>query len=236
MKPLIAQHSSKSSLWMTPQPLIETTRAFFGGSIILDAASDEEANKRVKAFQILTDALSPAPWPRSDNAFLNPPGGKQDKDSLPKLFWKRLVEEVKSDRIGHAIFLAFSIEALQTCQDKGTCMLSYPICIPSQRLHFVSRWDPSVKSDVEFRFEILNVAAEANEFLGRRLATASETEQREWLKGARKAKVDSPLVDLLGERFAASPTHANAIVYVPGRINQTEDFKYYFRKHGAVKL
>lgn len=236
MKPLIAQHSSKSSLWMTSRPILETTRAFFGGQIDLDAASDYEANKRVGAIQFMTDSLSPEPWPVWDSCFLNPPGGKQDKDSLPKLFWKRLLEEVKSDRIGHAIFLAFSIEALQTCQDKDACMLSYPICIPSQRLHFVSRWDPEVKSDEEFRQEILNVAGEANEFLGRRLASASEFEQREWLKGARKSKLDSPLVDLLGERFASSPTHANAIVYVPGRINQTEDFKYYFRKHGAVKL
>jgi hypothetical protein len=174
MKPLIAQHSSKSSLWMTPEPVIEATRQLFGGSIDLDAASDEEANKRVGAGQYLTDALSEAPWPTVRTCFLNPPGGKYcGTQSLPKLFWKRLVDEVRAGRVGHAVFLAFSIEMLQTCQD----MVGYRLCIPKQRLRFVPR-----------------------------------------------------------EGTAASPTHANAIVYVPGYLNDPYGFKLAFHHIGAVRL
>ncbi len=126
-----AQHSSKSSLWMTPQPIIEDVRELFGGTIDLDAASDEEANKRVRAGQFLTDALGEKPWPTVRSCFVNPPGGK----GLPKQFWYKLLREVREGRVGHAVFLAFSIEMLQTCQD----MLQQTICLPRRRLQFVPR-------------------------------------------------------------------------------------------------
>lgn len=168
-----AQHSSKSSLWMTPQPVIDAVRELFGGTIDLDAASDEEANKRVRARMFLTDALGSKPWPTVTSCFLNPPGGK----GLPKQFWRRMVDEIDRGNVGHGVYLAFSIE--QLAQFQGECpyeMLSYPLCIPRQRLKFVPR-----------------------------------------------------------EGAAGSPTHANAIVYVPGRLNCSERFKAIFSKFGAVR-
>lgn len=126
-----AQHSSKSSLWMTPEPILESVRELFGGTIDLDAASDEEANRRVGARQYLTDALGADPWPTVTSCFLNPPGGK----GLPKQFWHKLLREVRECRVGHAIYLAFSLEQLQTIEG----MLQYPLCIPRRRLMFVPR-------------------------------------------------------------------------------------------------
>jgi hypothetical protein len=140
------QHSSKSADWRTPTEVLDAVKELFGGSISLDAASDENAQKRVGALRWLGsefDALS-SPWPEAESIFLNPPGGKVGKESQTKLFWNKLVDEVNlrmghngRNKHGHAVFLAFSMEALQTCQDQGSAMLSFPLCVPNKRLRFV---------------------------------------------------------------------------------------------------
>jgi hypothetical protein len=134
------QHLSKSSDWRTPTEILDAVRELFGGTIDLDAASDEKANERVKASRWLGpeyDALK-HPWPGASSVFLNPPGGKTGKHSQTKLFWNKLVTEMDLGKHGHAVFLAFSIEALQTCQDGGFEMLLFPLCVPYKRLKFVS--------------------------------------------------------------------------------------------------
>lgn len=140
------QHSSKSADWRTPTEVLDAVKKLFGGSISLDAASDENAQKRVGALRWLGaefDSLS-NPWPEAESIFLNPPGGKLGKESQTKLFWNKLVDEVYPagcldiiEKHGHAVFLAFSMEALQTCQDPGYEMLQFPLCVPNKRLRFV---------------------------------------------------------------------------------------------------
>lgn len=130
------QHSSRTDQWGTPFEYVEAVHEVLGG-IQLDAASSAHWNKTVGADAWLEDALSDEPWCLNEplNIYLNPPGGKQGNKSLAGLFWQRLMVEKKR----HAIFMAFSAEALQNTQGKGTpCIMDFPFCVPEKRIRFVS--------------------------------------------------------------------------------------------------
>ena len=132
------QHSSRSDEWYTPDAVLEVARKVLG-TIDLDPASSLEANKRVGATQIITKeqgGLS-TPW-NGRTLFINPPGGKLGNRSKTTLFWKRLMDHRAGGALDHAIFLAFSLEALQTTQDKDCLpMARFPLCIPAFRLRFL---------------------------------------------------------------------------------------------------
>lgn len=132
------QHSSRSDEWYTPEWIIEKVRSVLG-TIDLDPASNIIANNVVKASYFLTKDYNSLdnPWfCNNDTVFLNPPGGKIGNQSKTILFWKRLLQHKHTFK--DAIFLAFSIEALQTSQGKEDCepISNYTICIPSKRLKF----------------------------------------------------------------------------------------------------
>lgn len=172
-------HSSKTDLWYTPRSIITRVRNVLG-AIELDPASDPIANRRVEAKCILTrdtDGLE-TPWPPARTVFCNPPGGKTRNRSNVALFWQRMMEyrEV-CPTFDHGIFLAFSIEALQTTQGKGVLsMLAFPLCVPARRIAFDTQCDWESKA----------------------------------------------------------PSHANVIVYVPGRVNVPERFQHAFESLGQV--
>jgi len=143
---MLAQHQSKSQEHYTPDFILSATRSLLGG-IDLDPASSEIANQRVKAHTYYTKEDNSLHLPWCGKVFLNPPGGKlKGTRSLTKAFWQKLVTEYLLDEhlIGHvteAIFLAFSIELLQTSQNGADnpkyWATSYPICIPKQRISFI---------------------------------------------------------------------------------------------------
>jgi DNA N-6-adenine-methyltransferase (Dam) len=137
------QHSSATDQWYTPTDILDRVRTVLS-PIDLDPASDAYGNERVRAAEYFTaeqDGLAQV-W--SGTVFLNPPGGKIPKGeksggkSKGKLFWEKLLAERDADRIRHAIFLAFSIEALQNTQTKAFPygIAAFPVCIPAQRIHF----------------------------------------------------------------------------------------------------
>lgn len=138
---MLAQHQSKSQEHYTPDFILNATRSLLG-DIDLDPASCSVANQRVKAKQYFTkedDALN-KPW--FGKVFLNPPGGRgKGIKSYTKVFWRKLIEEYLNDHVESAIFLAFSIELLQTSQNGEAFpdfyATSYPICIPKQRISFI---------------------------------------------------------------------------------------------------
>jgi hypothetical protein len=138
---MLAQHQSKSQEHYTPDFILDATRSLLGG-IDLDPASSHIANQRVKAKQYFTkedDALNCRWW---GNVFLNPPGGRgKGIKSYTKAFWNKLVWEYLTGHVDEAIFLAFSIELLQTSQngedDPRFWATSYPICIPRKRVSFI---------------------------------------------------------------------------------------------------
>lgn len=129
------KHSSESEDWYTPIEIVDMVHEVLG-NIKLDPASCEEANIRIQANRIYTkedDALSQEWAARS--IYLNPPGGKNPSrgyKSNTVMFWDKLMKS----QFGHAIFMAFSIEALQATQKCGLSMLDYPICVPKSRLRF----------------------------------------------------------------------------------------------------
>ena len=176
------QHSSRQDCWYTPPQILEMAREVLG-AIDLDPASDAWGNETVKAEKFFTQAECGLTqnWSFSDDpltVWLNPPGGKVGNKSQTALFWGKLMDMRRTGGLKHAVFMAFSAEALQNTQGKGTpCLMDFPFCIPAKRIRFVSR-------------------------------------------GV--------------EKFA--PSHSNAIVYVPGTVNESGKFRNVFTQLGAVKL
>lgn len=176
-----AKHFSLANDWRTPADIVERARLVLG-DIDLDPASDAAANEVVKAKQIITAAgngLTTPWWSGSfpGSVFLNPPGGRNGRESLCQAFWEKLMDYKVHKGITHAIFVSFSIEALQTSQKSSRPMMSFPFCIPAKRIRFVPA------------------------------------------EGAMKQ----------------SPTHANAIIYVPGTEDHTDKFEQAFTSLGIVK-
>lgn len=138
------KHSSGSQEWYTPRNLIESARNVMG-NIDLDPASSAIANETVFAddyFTIFEDGLTKE-W--SGKVFCNPPGGKLNGKSLPKLFWQKLMN---SPNVTEAIFLAFSIELLQTSQlSEQRSAGDFIICVPKRRLAFTDSNGKVAKSN-----------------------------------------------------------------------------------------
>lgn len=132
------QHSSRSDTWQTPDNIIARVRTVLG-TIDLDPASSESANRRIGASAIITreqDALN-TEWP-AGSVYLNPPGGKKANGSMTGLFWARLMNFRDAGQLTHAIFMAFSVEALAISQGYGSRSIgTFPLCVPRRRISFV---------------------------------------------------------------------------------------------------
>ncbi len=138
------KHSSKSQDWYSPTSIIEASRSVMG-SIDLDPASSYVANGIVGATHYYTKEDNGLVMPWYGNIYLNPPGGKLDGKSLPKLFWQKLMY---SPKVTQAIFLAFSIELLQTSQLSDVPPATdFIICIPKRRLAFIDATGKPVKGN-----------------------------------------------------------------------------------------
>jgi len=173
----LIQHSSESNCWGTPIYVIERARVVLHG-IDLDPASDDQFNQNVKAKWFITeeeDGLK-RQWPTDCSIFLNPPGGKSGRQSKTVLFWERLIHNQYDIR--HAIFVAFSLEALQTTQQCTKPIAAFPMCFPKKRMRFIDE----------------------------------------------------------NCREGTSPSHGNVIVYVPGSMDRTKEFKEQFSDIGYVRL
>lgn len=130
------QHSSRADDWMTPIWVIDKVKAVLG-SIDLDPASSMVANLRIDAFRYLTEEDNGLTIPWGGTVYCNPPGGKLGNQSKTVLFWQKLLRERDQGRIADAIFMCFSVEALQTTQNKGTLSIGdFMICIPAKRISF----------------------------------------------------------------------------------------------------
>ena len=141
----LPQHSSGDPNWGTPVWIVDACREALGGTIELDPASSAAANTGVGAQRIIAppdDGLM-VEW-RADTVFLNPPGGidrslkpRWDTTSRQVAWWRKLAVEFAVDRVKRAVFLAFSIELLQTAQRGLYCQpLAYQLCVPRRRIAF----------------------------------------------------------------------------------------------------
>lgn len=127
------EHLCLSSEWFSPADIVEAARATLG-SIDLDPASCEIANRQVSASHIYTidrDGLDPCnQW--AGKVFLNPPNPAGP-------WWKRLVAEHAAGNVQRAIFIGYSIETAQQIQHwTPTAPLDqWPICIPKKRVRYM---------------------------------------------------------------------------------------------------
>lgn len=133
------KHSAKSQEHFSPKPIIDAARKVMG-AIDLDPASCELANTMVGAERFFGKALDGLAQDWQGRVFCNPPGGRRGNKSLPVLFWEKLTTEWLEGRVEQAIFLAFSLEFLQTGQRSSVSPMSVPFCVPSKRLKF---WVPN---------------------------------------------------------------------------------------------
>jgi hypothetical protein len=173
------QHSSRFDDWLTPVDILNKVRMVLG-SIDVDPASSEYANKRVGASRYITETADGLEanwcnWP--SRIFINPPGGKIKNRSKTIKFWEHLMHYRSQGLVSQAIFLCFSVEALQSSQGKGVPAIGeFPFCVPAKRIHF----------------------------------------------------------DREGVAIAKAPSHSNAIVYVPGKENNSKLFANVFRDVGTI--
>jgi hypothetical protein len=159
------RHLSESKEHYTPSDIIERGRKVLG-TIDLDPASSMRANAVVKADAIFTASYNGFVRPWSGRVFLNPPGGSCDSDgvmlekrppekgwfrttdgakatgqSAQKAWWFKLAREWAEGRVTAAIFLCFSVELLQTTQNKTPLgmpiPLDFPICFPAGRVDYM---------------------------------------------------------------------------------------------------
>jgi hypothetical protein len=161
-----ARHSSESVEHYTPSAICQAACVTLGG-IDLDPASCEEANRVVQATRFFTREENGFKRPWEGRVFLNPPGGSSDDqerrvqpkcretgscgllpghthegvESSSKKWWFRLMDQCANGGVTSAIFVAFSLEILQTTQVAGprgmSVPLEFPICYPTRRVSYV---------------------------------------------------------------------------------------------------
>lgn len=127
--------------WYTPSRYIEAARTVMG-SIDLDPASCELANKTVKAtryYDILANGLD-KPW--HGNIWLNPPFGKVENKSGIRIFTNKLIQEYREGRVQQAILLGTS-----DCDASWFHPLwDFLICFPDHNVYFNR---PTITGNVE---------------------------------------------------------------------------------------
>ena len=176
---MFPQHLSMSEQYYTPSHIVKAVRMTMGG-IDLDPASERLANNWIGASKYYSKEQGGLQQDWKGKVFLNPPGGKIGGKSQAKLFWDKLSKEWVDGSVTEAIFIAFSVELLQTTQDLDYPAMLFPFCIPKKRIQFID------------------------------------------IQGKEKK----------------SPTHANAIIYLPEKnlnfSKSIQDFQYYFQDIGMI--
>ena len=154
----LPQHSSLTNEHYTPPVYLEAVRAVFDGPIDYDPASCSAGNLivRARSFDSAESNGYSKSWQSHRNIFVNPPGGrmfpsgvtspKGAKGTVPSAsaWWKKATNEWYEANLREAgaldiVFLAFSIELLQTAQ-QGALLAptDFPICYPKSRIAFIN--------------------------------------------------------------------------------------------------
>lgn len=137
--------SSNSNEWYTPKQYIDAVRNTLG-SIDLDPASNQTANKTVNAttfYDIHDDGFNKS-W--FGNVFLNPPYGRDKKLKISNQdkWSEKLIHEYKIGNVKSAILLVNA-----TTETKWfTRLWEYPICFTDHRIKFY-RLDGKPKNPVK---------------------------------------------------------------------------------------
>ncbi len=121
-----------SNEWYTPAPIIEAARVVMG-SIDLDPASSELANKTVKAMRYFTLATDGLMQPWSGNVWLNPPYTQIRKGHSSIRAW--VDKAVRCYTLG-SINQCMLLIPNDTSTRWFNWLWEYPICFPPSRIKF----------------------------------------------------------------------------------------------------
>ena len=129
--------SSDSNEWYTPKEHVEAARALMRGEIDLDPASNELANRVIKAnkFYTIGDNGYNKAW--YGNVWLNPPYGRSaddDNKSNQELWSAKLISEYKYGNVKEAVLLVNAVTDRRWFQP----LWDYPICFTDHRIKFYS--------------------------------------------------------------------------------------------------
>lgn len=117
--------------WETPQKYIESARVVMG-SIDIDPASNDNAQKTVKAATFFTEENSGLEQDWIGNVWLNPPFGR----GLARPFMSRLVQQLNDAHTEQAIVLTNNVPDTTWWSEtigKQCTML----CLPDHRISFI---------------------------------------------------------------------------------------------------
>ncbi len=134
-------HSSDSNDWYTPREFVDAARETMG-SIELDPASCEEANRTVRADRIYTinDDGFRQPW-KARTLWLNPPYGKEAGKSLQARWSHRLLDEHRAGNVEQACLLVNAM----TGNKWFAPLWQFPISFVESRIHFVAPAESGLK-------------------------------------------------------------------------------------------
>lgn len=106
-----SKNSQAKTDWITPPKYLDAMRKVFGGPIVLDVASDANANKIVKALHIYTkedNGLS-KPW-IAKNVYCNPPGSEVPGKSVMLDWLEKMNDEYLKGHFTHGILCGFNAD------------------------------------------------------------------------------------------------------------------------------
>jgi ParB family chromosome partitioning protein len=124
---------SKTAEHYTPKELLQSVRDVMG-AIDVDPASCADAQKQVKATVWFDERRNGLIQDWHGRAYINPPGDTKGK--LPKLFWKKLVVEVRHERVSEFIWLAFNLAHVRTLQFDKDVLPECDVCVLEKRIKF----------------------------------------------------------------------------------------------------
>jgi hypothetical protein len=124
---------SETNEWYTPSTYLDSVRAVFGGTIDLDPASCETANRTVGALAFFTQADKSERLEWYGRVFLNPPYGIEDGESRAGIFCRKAIAEYEAGRVSECIILVNSVHS----QKWQRPLYAFPVCFVDHRIEFV---------------------------------------------------------------------------------------------------
>lgn len=224
-----AAHTADSSEWYTPEPYVEAARGYLGGTIGLDPASCDEAQRIVRAGQYFTaeqDGLRQC-WTLADSIWLNPPSPPADWWTALVVTWNDRWVSRSTGRdhrpAFRAVFCAYSIQFLQGAQSRNlgklrmtgaASALSWSVCVPWKRVPYITT--------PRARIATLEAKLKAGNAEDGKLTAKQAKALRSEIADLREL----PPTDFIE---GPSPPGASAFVGIGGDI---EDFERFFRPLG----
>lgn len=136
-----SKNSQAKTDWITPHKFLEAVRKVFQRRIVLDAASDENANQIVRAMHFFTkadDGLA-QPWYAS-NVYCNPPGSEKAGQSNVLPWLDKMADEYLKGHFQHGVFCVFNVDTSthwfqKYCTRRAMCMVKGRIAFLDRQLN-----------------------------------------------------------------------------------------------------